>query len=146
MQIEVKMDAAVSETKVIVLTNAMTDEVKAVLRKLTETDNKMIVGFQDDIVTVLDEKEITRIYASNGKVYAVLPSGEYWLKHRLYELEERLKPFHFVRISNAELVNLKNVKTFDLSYTGTICVSLTDGGVAYVSRRYVGRIKEVLGI
>ncbi|MFO7161703.1 MAG: LytTR family DNA-binding domain-containing protein, partial [[Clostridium] cellulosi] len=86
------------------------------------------------------------IYAANGKVYAVTASDEYVLRYRLYELEECLKRESFVRISNSEVVNLKKVKNFDLSFTGTICVTLTDGTVTYVSRRYVSRIKEVLGI
>ena len=97
-------------------------------------------------VTVLDEKDILRIYAANGKVYAVLPTGEYTLRLRLYEAEERLKPSRFVRISNSEIINLKKVRSFDLSFTGTICVILADGSKTYVSRRYVSKIKEVLGI
>jgi len=68
------------------------------------------------------------------------------LRLRLYELEERLRPFSFVRISNSEIINLKRVRSFDLSLVGTICVTLSDGSKAYVSRRYVPKIKEVLGI
>ena len=68
------------------------------------------------------------------------------IRLRLYEAEERLKPFRFVRISNSEIINLKKVGSFDLSFAGTICVTLTDGSKTYVSRRYVTKIKEVLGI
>ena len=35
---------------------------------------------------------------------------------------------------------------FDLSFAGTICVSLSNGTVTYVSRRYVAKIKQLLGI
>ena len=114
-----------------------------------ETENgagKLIAGFREDTVTVLDERDILKIYAAGGKVYAVLPSGEYTLRLRLYEIEERLKPQHFVRISNSEIINLKKVKSFDLSFTGTICVVLSDGSKTYASRRYVAKLKEVLGI
>ena len=79
-------------------------------------------------------------------VFAVLPEGEYVLRLRLYEAEERLKQRHFVRISNSEIINLKKARSFDLSFTGTICVTLSDGSSTYVSRRYVNKIKEVLGI
>ena len=67
------------------------------------------------------------------------------MRARLYELEETLKK-QFVRISNSEIVNLQKVKSFDLSFTGTICVSLSDGTVTYVSRRYVSKIRQVLGL
>ena len=51
-----------------------------------------------------------------------------------------------MRISNSEMINLKTVRSFDLSLAGTICVSLKNGETAYVSRRYVSRIKEALGM
>ena len=73
-------------------------------------------------------------------------TGEYVLRLRLYEAEQRLNRHSFVRISNSEIINLKKVKGFDLSFAGTICVTLTNGTVTYVSRRYVAKIKQVLGI
>ncbi len=146
MQVEVKLDKTVTEPKVIILTDRMSEEVNALVQMLSETEPKLIAGFRDDTVTVLDEQEILRIYAAGGKVYAVLPSGEYVLRLRLYEAEERLKQRQFVRISNSEIINLKKARSFDLSFTGTICVVLSDGSRTYVSRRYVSRIKEVLGI
>lgn len=146
VQIEVKIDAEVSEPKVIIWANRMTDEVNAIIRRLSETEPKIITGFHEDTATILDEKDILKIYAANGRVFAVLPSGEYTLRLRLYEVEERLKQQQFVRISNSEIINLKKVKSFDLSFTGTICVILTDGSKTYASRRYVTKLKGVLGI
>ena len=146
MQIEVKIDKSVAKPRVIIVTSEITEEINALVQTLSESGPRMIAGFRDDTVTVLDEKDILRIYAANGKVYAVLPSGEYVIRLRLYEAEERLKPFRFVRISNSEIINLKKVGSFDLSFAGTICVTLTDGSKTYVSRRYVTKIKEVLGI
>ena len=146
MQVEVRIDSTVSEPKVIILADRMTEEVDAVLRMLSESEPKLIAGFREDTVTVLDEKDILRIYAAGGKVFAVLPSGEYTLRMRLYEAEERLKQHNFIRISNSEIINLKKVRNFDLSFTGTVCVVLTDGSKTYASRRYMTRLKGVLGI
>lgn len=146
MQVEVKLDKSADEPKVIILASRMTEEVHSLVQMLSASEPKLIAGFREDTVTVLDEKDILKIYAANGKVYAVLPSGEYTLRLRLYEIEERLKPRHFVRISNSEIINLKKVKSFDLSFTGTICVVMSDGSKTYASRRYVVKLKEVLGI
>ena len=146
MQVEVKIDKSVAKPRVIIVTSEITEEINALVQTLSESGPRMIAGFRDDTVTVLDEKDILRIYAANSRVYAVLPSGEYILRLRLYELEERLKSSRFVRISNSEIINLKKVGSFDLSFADTICVTLTDGSKTYVSRRYVTKIKEVLGI
>lgn len=44
------------------------------------------------------------------------------------------------------IINLKKVKGFDLGFSGTICVNFQNGLTAYVSRHYVAKIKQVLGI
>ena len=43
-------------------------------------------------------------------------------------------------------MNLKKVTALDLSLAGTIRMTLAGGGVCYVSRRYVKKIKEALGL
>lgn len=65
---------------------------------------------------------------------------------RTPQVEELLDPTLFVRISNGEIVNLDQVRAVDLSLTGTIRMTLTGGECAYVSRRYVKKIKETLGL
>lgn len=146
MQIEVKIDSTCPEPKVIIQTDRMTEEIEAVLKKLTEASPQIISGFRGDVLEILEPAEVIRIYANAGKVFAVTPKGEYVLKLRLYELEERLDKSTFVRISNSEIINLKKVKGFDLSFTGTICVKLSNDTITYVSRRYVAKIKQVLGV
>ncbi|MFQ9095084.1 MAG: LytTR family DNA-binding domain-containing protein, partial [Ruminococcus sp.] len=65
---------------------------------------------------------------------------------QLYELEQLLDEKTFVRISKSEIINLRFVKRLDLSITGTIGIQLKTGETAYVSRRYVNRIKSILGL
>ena len=146
MQVEIRIDSTVREPKVIVLTDRMTDEVNEIVRKISEAEPAMLAGFREDTVTVLDPEEIYRIYAANGKVFAVTAKEEYSLRMRLHEAEERFRGSSFVRISNSEMINLKTVRSFDLSLAGTIRVALKNGETAYVSRRYVGKIKEALGM
>ncbi len=145
MQLEVKIDSACTEPKVVILTASMTEEVNMILNRLSDQSPQMITGSRDDRFEVIEQADLIRIYASAGKVFAVTHKGEYTLRLRLYEIEERL-PHQFVRISNSEIINLKKVSHFDLSLTGTICVKLADGTVTYVSRRYVSKLKKLLGI
>lgn len=146
MEIEIKIDGNYKEPKIIILTEKMSDEINLLVKKITEDVPQMIAGFQDDQLKVLEQNEIFRIYTANNKVFANTSDGDYSLRLRLYELEERLEKNDFVRISNSEIINIRKVKAFDLSFTGTICVKLIDGTVTYVSRRYVPKIKQILGI
>ena len=79
-------------------------------------------------------------------MYAVTEKGEFIVNQRLYELENSLDCERFVRISNSEIINLEKVKGFNLKLSGTIYVSFNDGRSTYVSRRYVSKIKERLGV
>lgn len=146
MQVEVKLDPVYTEPKVVILTAAMTEEVTALVNQLAQEAPQMLSGVRDDKLILLDERDIIRVYAQDGKVYATTAKGDFALKQRLYEMEERLDKRYFVRISNGEIINLKKAKGFDLKLAGTICVSLEGGIVTYVSRRYVSRLKQVLGV
>ena len=125
MQIEIKIDEKCKEPKIIVMTDKMTDEVNAIIKRLSE---------------------IYRVFAESGKVFAETNHGEYALRLRLYEAEQRLDSKTFVRISNSDIINLRKVKSFDLSFVGTICITLSNGTVTYVSRRSVAKIKQLLGM
>ncbi len=146
MQIEVKIDSSCMEPKVIILTASMTEDVNTILNKLSDQSPQIISGSKNNKFEVIEQADLIRIYTSNGKVFAVTHKGEYALRLRLYEIEERLPSRQFVRISNSEIINLKNVNNFDLSLTGTICVKLANGTITYVSRRYVSKLKKILGI
>lgn len=146
MQVEVKIDSSYTEPKVIIMTSSMTEEVQEIVKRLSDETPRIISGSRDDKVEVLDQAQLIRIYANSGKVFAVTDKGEYTIRLRLYELEERLDANQFVRISNSEIINLKKVSNFDLSFSGTICVKLENKTVTYVSRRYVSKIKKILGL
>ncbi len=146
MQVEIKIDGSCTEPKVIIVTDKVTDEINGLINMLSSKAPEVIAGFYNDLAEILPPADIIRIYASGGKTLAVVGRKEYILRQRLYELEEQLNRHGFVRISNSEIINLKKVRSFDLSLSGTISVAMSDGAVTYVSRRYVSRIKQVLGL
>lgn len=146
MKIEVKVDAACAETLVVIHTDKVDEEVQELVRRLSVDAPQVIVGFRDEEAVILAQEDVVRTYAEGGKVFAETADGKYTLRLRLYELEERLDAKRFVRISNAEIVNLGWVRGFDLSFAGTICVRLKNEQATYVSRRYVAKIKQVLGL
>lgn len=146
MQIEIRLDESCKEPKIIVVTDKMTDEISSLLRAISEERPQVIAGFKGGTVAILEAADIYRVYALSGKVIAETDHGEYTLRLRLYEVEQRLDSHSFVRISNSDIINLKRAKSFDLSLAGTICVTLSNGTVTYVSRRYVSKIKQLFGI
>ena len=146
MKFEIKLDENCLETKVIIVAEKMTEDITELMQRISEENAQGIVGFDGDVVQILEQTDIFRIYAAVGKVFAVTDKKEFVLRLRLYEIEDRLNNKGFVRISNSEIINIEKAKKFDLSTVGTICVSLSNGNVSFVSRRYVKKIKKTLGI
>lgn len=146
MKYEIQIDDAYAEPKVVIFTAAITEDVNKLVKRLSEDVPAVISGFKDEKIEILEQDDLIRIYASAGKVIAVTSRGEYILRLRLYEMENLLNRNHFVRISNSEIVNLKKARSFDLNFTGTILIKLSDGTSSYVSRRYVAAIKKILGV
>ena len=148
MKLNIEIDTNIEEPTALITTPRMTEEVTRVVDFISKLDDitTVISGIRDDKVELLEQESIFRIYAEEGKVLARTESGLYQIRLRLYELEERLDDSKFVRISNSEIVNLKKVKSLDLSFVGTICMELSNGEVSYVSRRYVSKIKKILGL
>lgn len=146
MEIEIKVDEKYETTKIMILTNQITEEVNDIIKKISTAPLRSIAGYANGALTLIDQKDILRAYASDQKVFVQTAEEEYLVKLRLYELEERLDASVFVRISKSEIINLTKVKQFDLSFSGTICVEMQHGIVTYVSRRYVSALKKTVGI
>ena len=145
VKIDVTLDPALEELLVKVLSPGETEELAALLERLE--DRPPLTGFRDGSAVPLEAAEVLRFYGEDKEVRAQALDGEvYTVRLRLYELEERLDRKAFVRVSHSEIVNWKRVTALDLSLSGTIRVTLEGGVVTYVSRRYVKKIKEVLGI
>lgn len=156
MEVAIQIDAGRKEPKAVIYASEITEEVNEAVKKLSGQAAPFLPGIAvlgpakmestNEIVQLLEPSQIYHIYAANQKIFAVTAHGEFRLKMRLYELEEQLKENMFVRISNSELVNLRQAEQFDLSLSGTICVKLKNREKVYVSRRYVKKIKSVLGM
>jgi DNA-binding LytR/AlgR family response regulator len=146
MKIEVQVDAACGETTLVIHTNKVTDEIQNLVLRLSQDAPQVLVGFRDEEAVIIAQVDILRVFSEGGKVHAETADGRFSVRLRLYEMEERLDGKRFVRISNSEIVNLHWIRGFDLSFAGTICVRMKNGLVTYVSRRYVAKIKQMLGL
>lgn len=146
MDIEIKLDSQCITPKIVIHTADITPEVQAIAQQLSSTAQSDLIGFQSEVATILTPGDIFRLYTENKKVYAETEDDIYAIRLRLYEAENILDIKRFARISHSEIINLQKIKNLDLSLTGTICVNFKNGKRTYVSRRYVTKIKSILGL
>lgn len=144
MKVKLKVDSALAEPEVTISAPALTDEVRALAARLE--NGGALLGWREDRAYPLGEEELVRCFTWEKGVRAQTDRGEFELRKRLYELEGKLDRHTFVRISQSEIINLRRVTALDLTLTGTIKITLAGETVCWVSRRYVKKIKEAIGL
>ena len=136
MKVTIRIDPGCGTPSVTITAPALTDEIKALAARLESGDR--LIGWRDGSAFPIPPETLLRCYGEDKGVKAQTANGVFDLKERLYELEARLDRHTFVRTSQSEIVNL--------TLTGTIKMTLAGDTVCYVSRRYVKKIKEALGL
>lgn len=146
MEVEIRTEPGRQEPKIVILAGEESEELRRLADSLSALTLGPVPAGRGEEKLLLPQGEFLRFYADGKGVSGQTAGERYTIPLRLYELEERLDATRFVRISNGEIVNLDRVTAVDLSLSGTICMTL-DGAVrAYVSRRYVKKIKETLNL
>ena len=144
MEVEIKIVPECQEPKLIIYAAQDTPELRELARQLESISLGPIQVWEEERAFLLQQRDFLRFYTEGKGVCAQTAEKTYTVRLRLYELEERLDPMRFVRISNSEIVNLDTITAIDLSYTGTIRMTLNGAVTCFVSRRYMKKIKEVL--
>ena len=146
MKVEIKIDEALEESKIIIFTNKVTNEVEEILKKLKCNEDKVYIGTRDQKIYMLNPKEIFYFYAENQKVLVKTEDKILQVKLKLYEIEEQISGTNFIRISNSVIANIDKIKNFEISLNGTLCIKFINGDTEYSSRRYVAKIKSYLSL
>ena len=147
MKVEIQLDPGLDEPVIIVRAPSPTEEVEALAEKLRAAAlPQPFTVYREREPVRVSRSVVLRFFAEDKGVFCQTGKGVFTVRQRLYELEEELKGTRFVRVSNSEIVNLDRVTALDLTLTGTIKMTLEGGTVCWVSRRYVKKIKQALGL
>lgn len=132
------------DEEVIVYTHAKNELTDRIEQLVTENSFD-IIGFVDREAVTLNLAEIQMFVALDNKIYAVTGDEKFFIKSRLYVLEEKL-PHNFVKINQSCIANVNCICRFDTSISGTLKVKFKNGMIDYVSRRQLKNIKERFGL
>lgn len=132
------------ENKVVIYTTKMTQLVENI-EKLCADDDVSLIGYVGKNSEILDMSLVICFVVEAEKVFAMTSDGKYLLKSRLYQIEEMLSD-NFIKINQSCIANIKKIKRFDASITGTLSVCFENGYKDYVSRRNVKKVKQKFGL
>lgn len=147
MKVDIQIDPGLAEPVVVLRVPSPTEEVEQLARRLRgEAVPQPFTVYAEREAVRVSRSMVLRFYAEDKGVSCQTGKGTFAVRQRLYELEEELAGTRFVRVSNSEIVNLDRVTGLDLTLAGTIKMTLEGGTVCWVSRRYVKKIKQALGL
>ena len=134
------------ENQIVIEVRAITEEIENLSHHIKIFSNSAILkGRQDDKMSLVNVKDIYRVFIENRKVMIGLVDSQLTVSKRLYQIEEKLS-VDFVKISQSELINITHVRHFELQKNRFMKVITKNGDVTYSSRRYLNKIKERLGL
>ncbi len=147
MLVRTEIDKKYIHPEIHVCNSELNDEVRKTCDELKSLYGNSIMGtdFKGNRC-MLSISDIFAIFASDQRVIAKTPEGDYNVSKKLYELENELDDLGFVRISKSEIVSYKKIKRLDMSITGTIRLIMAGGYETYTSRRNVSKIKKLLAV
>lgn len=144
MKVNIDIDEQYDSTSITIKTNEWTDDLQTLVNQLKREKPQRIFGIDGEQTILLQPNDIDFMYVENRKVYAALGPERLEVRMKLFELEEILKTHHFMRFSKSVLGNINNIRRFELSFSGNLCVYFISGNKEYISRKYVKDIKEKL--
>ncbi len=127
------------EIKVNIEISDKNKELENIIPYIEEFDKRKIVVFDGYNMMQINTNDIMYFYSDGNYNFCKTKEKKYRIKSKLYEIEK--KSNNFLRISKSCIINIKQVKNFDIGKNRNIVVRFNDNSEQFVSRR---KIKEVM--
>lgn len=82
----------------------------------------------------------------DGKCFVYTQEEVYETGYKLYELEQQLRQYMFVRANKSGIVNLKKVQSLKTYVNRRLLLTMENGEKLIASRQYAENIKVMLGM
>ena len=115
------------------------NEIENLIEYIKEFDKRKVVVYDGYSIVQIKVEDIMYFYSDGNYNFCKTNNKEYRVKNKLYEIDKISNDF--VRISKGCIINIKQVKSFDIGENRNIIVKFIDNSEQYVSRR---KIKEVM--
>ena len=109
------------------------------------SEENILLCYKNSEIYKVSFSEIILLSVENEKVAVFTEKDKFFIKERLYMAEEKLSS-DFIRLNQSAIGNIRKIRKFDCSVSGTLKVTFINGLTDYVSRRQVKAVRERLGL
>lgn len=108
--------------------------------------DRQIMVTRDGEVLPLDLERVLYMESVDGRCFVYTQEEVYECGSKLYELEQQLEPYLFVRANKSGIVNLKKIQSIRTYVNRRLLLTMENGEQMIASRQYAENIKRLLGL
>lgn len=133
------------EESVYLKVHELTGTVEKALNLLTKKENFLLGELEGETFRI-PFLNILYIEVVDKKSYLYTKNNVYQSSEKLYQLEEQLEVYKFLRISKSMLLNIEAILSVSPLLSGRFEATLHNGEHVSISRKYVPLLKKGLGM
>ncbi|MBR5094996.1 MAG: LytTR family transcriptional regulator DNA-binding domain-containing protein [Oscillospiraceae bacterium] len=143
MELKIEQIGPQERELLLIRCRAVTEEVREIL-SFVRSRQGSLTGTLDERQYEVPLSDIHYIESVDGKTFLYTRERVYETPSRLYELEELLRPRHFLRVSKSMLLDLMKIRSIRPAFNGRFLAVLQSGEEVIISRSYVKDLKSAL--
>lgn len=141
---EIKIIEKLKETiSVIIQCREINDDVIR-LKTYIELFDQKLHAKKDNQYYLINSTDVFYFESVDNHTFLYTENDVMEIKQRLYKLEDFLSEKDFIRISKSIIVNINKIHSLKPEINRTILVTMCNGEVLYISRKYVQSIRNLL--
>lgn len=145
MKIIIEEPEGQEEDSIIIRCRELSDDMMKMIYGL-KNRNQRIPAAGNGSITMVAPEEVYYFETVDNRVFLYTETEVYETKMKLYEIEEQYPETDFFRASKSTILNLSRIKHLTPAFSGRFEAVLQNGERLIISRQYVGKLKEKLGV
>lgn len=145
MKIEIFVDEEATDLQISVTCKQLSPDVEKILATLRMMNHQLTVRKNDEIY-LLDIADVIYIESVYRRCFIYTAYEIYESNFRLYELEQQLEEYGFVRVSKSFLIHLQKIHSLKADINRKIRITMSNGEQIMASRQYADELKKRLGV
>lgn len=150
IRFESDTNIATDVIEVTVRANDYDQQVHAVMDYLNDfsepSAQNVLTASDGERIAVIHDAQVVALEVQGDVLMIVTTTATYTSRQRLYKVLAQLRNTKFVQISRGVAINMDYLASLESGFSGNMTAIMTTGVKENVSRKYLGAVKEHLGL
>ena len=145
MKINIQINENIEDVNIDIVCPQLTAEIERILAAIRMLDHQL-TGTKNGETYLIDIRKIIYIESVDRQCFLYTEKNIYETNSKLYELEQQLNEFGFIRINKSTLINLQKIQSLKAEINRKIRITLCNKEQIIASRKYADELKKRIGV